>query len=373
MKVLIVAPYFFERHRWMISAYKTARELAKDHDAVVLTTGKPRFEQMHPRLRVYRMFDIFLPDPVNYSIVPNLAFRLWRVVKKEKPDIFIVNKYMFFTTLAVPLLRIFGKKVITVTDTFPGINWLPRSRFVAFVMRVYAYIIGIPLLWMSNVVILLHEGLLPVAERFHLHARVLHNGVETERYDGVPADSSILHNAEHINIGYVGRLESIKGYYDLVSVAEHLAPTDPRLHFYLVGNTDGKEAYVRQHAGSQIHFLGTEHDTPSIMKTFDIFVLPSYSEGLPNALMNAMYCGLACVATNVGGSRVLLHDGLSGLLFAPGDHQELQDRILRLVGNADERQQLGERARQTIEAGFTWNQIRMQYTKLFYELLSAKA
>jgi len=50
MKVLIIAPFFFEKHRWMISAYKTAHELSRDHEVIVLTTGTPRFEEVHPRL-----------------------------------------------------------------------------------------------------------------------------------------------------------------------------------------------------------------------------------------------------------------------------------------------------------------------------------
>ena len=61
MKILIIAPYFFEKHRWMISAYKTALNLAKKHKVVVLTCGTPAFEKLTPNLTVYRMRDLFLP------------------------------------------------------------------------------------------------------------------------------------------------------------------------------------------------------------------------------------------------------------------------------------------------------------------------
>ncbi|MDD3774319.1 MAG: hypothetical protein PHW50_03540, partial [Patescibacteria group bacterium] len=101
MKILIISPYFFEPHRWMISAYKTALALSKNDQVVVMTTGRPWIEQMNKNLTIYRLRDLFLPDPINFSFVPFLGWHLLRIIRKEKPDCFLVNKHMFYTSLAV--------------------------------------------------------------------------------------------------------------------------------------------------------------------------------------------------------------------------------------------------------------------------------
>lgn len=368
MNVLIVAPFFFERHRWMMSAYRTALELSREHDVVVLTTGQPRFEQLNARLRVFRLFDLFLPDPINYSIVPNLWYRVVQLVRREQPDVFLVNKFMFFTSFAVPLLRLIGKRVILVTDTFPGMNWQPRYKSVGLVMKLYARVIGVPLLKLATKVVLLHEGLIPVAQRLRLRYQVVHNGIDPVPFDRAAPAADIPRDNDRVNVGYVGRLESVKGYDDLVAVAERMTKQDARLHFYFVGHIGKQRAFVEHHRSPHIHFLGHRDDVPSIYRQLDVFVLPSYSEGLPNALMEAMYSRVACVASRVGGVQVLLKDGESGLFFTPGMHHELQAAIARLAGDANLRRQFGERARATIVQGFLWPTIRKQYNVLFQEM-----
>jgi glycosyltransferase involved in cell wall biosynthesis len=369
MKILIVAPYFFERHRWMISAYKTALELSKDHQVVVLTTGKPKYERLNNSLTVYRMWDLFLPDPINYSVVPNLPFRLWSVIRRERPDVFLVNKHMFWTSFSVFFLRLMGKKVVMVTDTFPGLNWMPRRVIVRWVMRVYAWVIGVPLLKLSTFVVLLHEGLLPLAHRLRLRSLVIHNGVNTELYDNAEPNTDIPTSPEHINIGYIGRLETIKGYDDVLAVAQMMAKEDSRIHFYFVGNTKGKETLVQEYQSANIHFLGHRDDLPSLYPRFQVFVLASYSEGLPNALMEAMYCRCACVASAVGGVHTLIRDGEDGLLFHAGDREGLRARIEMLVRDPALRARLGDTARTVIQHGYRWEDIRVQYTALFQTLI----
>ncbi len=365
MKLLIIAPYFFEKHRWMISAYKTAIHLSKTMDVVVLTTGKPSYEEIHPRLRVYRCRDLFMPDPINYSIVPGLFFKLQQIIRREHPDVFLVNKHMFFTSLAVIYLRLIGKRVFLATDTFPGINWHPRNALVDVVMRVYAYLIGWPLLRLARQVILYHEGLIAVAKRLKLRYSVIHNGVDIAAVDAAIPATDIIHTDQRINVAYVGRLESIKGYYDFVSAAHALVVEYPTVHFYLIGNKDDKEEYVHMSQHPQIHFLGHRDDVYSVMKQMDIFVLPSYAEGLPNALMEAMAAGCACISTAVGGAQHLITHDKNGLHFTPGDVGTLQQHIVRLAEDSALRKQFAERGRVLIEREYDWRVIRDQYIKIF--------
>ncbi len=366
MKVLLIAPYFFERHRWMISAYKTALALAKRMDVVVLTAGKPAEEQFGPSLRIYRSPDWFLPDPVNYSIVPGLIPALERVIRKEKPDVFLINKHMFFTSFAVWWLRLRGKKVILATDTFPGMNWHPRHPLVKVVMTIYAYLLGWPILRAANKVILFHEGLIPVAKRLGLKYRVIHNGVDQELIDdAIPAAD--IRAEGIINVAYIGRMETIKGYDDLLAVAQDVAPRYPHVRFLFVGSHHGKDDFVAKVSSPQIKFTGHRDDIPAILKAIDIFVLPSYSEGLPNALMEAMAAGRACVASAVGGVKTLIQDGQNGLLFTAGDRHQLAQKIELLINDKDLCTRLGAAAQKTIRSSYDWATIADQYESLFKE------
>ncbi|MCA9388672.1 glycosyltransferase family 4 protein [Candidatus Berkelbacteria bacterium] len=366
MKVLIIAPFFFERHRWMMSAYKTALNLSKKMQVVVLTTGSPQYETISPNLKIYRMWDLFLPDPINYSIVPGLIPNLEKIIHREQPDIFLVNKHMFFTSLAILWLRLRGKKVICATDTFPGLNWFPKNKLVRIVMKAYSKLIGIPLLKLSNKVILFHEGLKIFGDQLKLNYQIIHNGVDLEKID----KAKISHEFDRTktNVIYVGRLETIKGYYDLIETAQQLSRERPDIVFYLVGNLSGKQELKEKCESSNIKFLGFRKDIPSLLKAADIFVLPSYSEGLPNALMEAMAAGCASLASNVGGIKILLDKEKNGLLFTPGNITELSAKIIKLADNRPLRRDLARAARRKIETAFSWATITEQYLKLFREL-----
>jgi len=372
MKVLLVAPRFFDakfgEKRAVMSAYKTAHALAKQVDVVVVTAGPPpRYERITPHLAIYRLWDLYLPDPVNYGIVPGLFTALPRIVKNERPDAFLVNKHMFFTSLAAPLLRLMGKRVVIQTDTFVGINWFSRNPFVSLVMRLYAWTIGLLVLKSAHLVVLLHEGLIPVARRLRLPYTVIHNGVDLAQFHQAQPAPDLVKRPGEIFVCYVGRLESAKGYDDLLAVAEKLAPKYRNTKFFFVGHTAGSESIAKKNASEQIVFTGHRPDIAAVLKQMDIFVLPSYSEGLPNALMEAMAAGCASLASRVGGSTVLIEEGKSGLFFWPGNRGELEEQLVRLIKNPTLRRRLGVAAAERIAADFNLGRESLKLLGLLQE------
>jgi glycosyltransferase involved in cell wall biosynthesis len=354
VKLLVIVPYFDEPHRWMISGQKTAYELAKKHDVIVLTTGTTnRVEQRSDRLTIYRLKDIFLPDPINYSVVPTLFHAIQTILKRNKLDLCIINKHMFFTSLAIWPLKWHGCKVIVQTDTFPGINWFPKNKFVGIVMWLYARLIGNPILRAADVVVILHEGLESVAQQLKLRYRVIHNGIDLTDFDAIKPPQDLKKKKGEIWVGYVGRLESIKGWYDLADVAKRLVATDSRLHFFFVGPTARAEARIREFTHPRIHFLGHRSDVAGIDKLLDIFVMPSLSEGLSNAIMEAMAASCCVVASNVGGNVILIKDKVTGRLFPVGDREALAEVLTSLCATMDTTKKLGRHARQLIESDYS--------------------
>lgn len=371
MKLLIVSPYFFEPHRWMVSAYKMATYLSRFIEVVVVTAGTPAYEEINPKLRIYRSRDWFLPDPVNYSVVPGIFRVLRRVLRDEQPSVFVVNKHMFFTSLAAFYLKLRRKRVVLATDAFPGMDWLPRNALVAAVMRLYAWTVGLMVLRSAHLVVVFHEGLIERARRLRLRWRVIHNGVdfdqlrpsEYRRVVGLPEKAP-----EDVFVTYVGRLESIKGYDVLLEAAQRITGSRPNVHFVLVGNVEGKTTLVERYRSSRIHFLGHRTDVHEILRRTDVFVLPSFAEGLPNSLMEAMAVGLACVATAVGGVPSLISDRVHGLLVPPRNADALVQAILELVRDPALRTRLGLKAKERIATDYNWEHIAREYLSLFQSL-----
>ena len=100
----------------------------------------------------------------------------------------------------------------------------------------------------------------------------------------------------------------------------------------------------------------------------DIFVLPSLGEGISNSLLEAMASGLACVATNVGGSAEVLAGGACGVLVSPNDVEQLADAIIRLVSNPNEMKRLGMLARQRVVDHYSLDAVGEQYIELYSRL-----
>jgi glycosyltransferase involved in cell wall biosynthesis len=114
-----------------------------------------------------------------------------------------------------------------------------------------------------------------------------------------------------------------------------------------------------------------EHTTSieQYYRAADVFVLPSLREGLPNALLEAMACGLASIASRLPGvTDSVVTDGVDGLLVEPAGREALAAALGRLVGDADLRRRLGCAARQTVEARFSLPSIASRYISLYEEL-----
>jgi glycosyltransferase involved in cell wall biosynthesis len=129
----------------------------------------------------------------------------------------------------------------------------------------------------------------------------------------------------------------------------------------------------RQGVADRLKFVGVTHDVPSHLRAADLFVLPSKREGLPVALLEAMACGLPCVASRLPGStEAIIEDGSNGLLVAPGDVAALTDAIGRLLADEALRERLGAAARATIAHRYASGGVADRWLEA-YDLIPALA
>jgi glycosyltransferase involved in cell wall biosynthesis len=157
---------------------------------------------------------------------------------------------------------------------------------------------------------------------------------------------------------FLGHLLRDKGVYDLVRACAAVASRFPRLKLVLggVGNIDKVQELAAQlgipERVSCPGWLGPEQKAAALASS-TIFLLPSYAEGMPMALLEAMSWGMPVVATPVGGIPQLVQHEVNGMLVAPGDVDGLAASIARLLEDMPLRVRIGAAARATVEAGFS--------------------
>jgi glycosyltransferase involved in cell wall biosynthesis len=171
---------------------------------------------------------------------------------------------------------------------------------------------------------------------------------------------------------FVGRLSRQKSLPTLLNGYSSALRNSPNLQLLLVG--DGPERPVLEHQvqqldlGKYVIFAGSQDDVRPYLEAADIFALPSVSEGISNALLEAMSFGLACVATPVGGNMEVLDNGKVGLLVASGDEQAWAKALEKLGNDLELRESLGLASQRRIQERFDFSVVGQQYKNLYVML-----
>jgi glycosyltransferase involved in cell wall biosynthesis len=187
--------------------------------------------------------------------------------------------------------------------------------------------------------------------------RLVRGGIDVESIRRAnPADRRALGLPEDGRlIFWAGRLDPVKGLDVLIRAVA--AMNDPRVYLVLAG--DGpirRELQARVNASGltlRVRFLGPRRDVPSMLQACDVFAFPSRTEGLPNALLEAMAAACAIVATDVPGNRDLIAHGITGLKVPYGDIRALARAIESLLVDQPLRERLGAAA--LTEAQCRWH------------------
>jgi glycosyltransferase involved in cell wall biosynthesis len=197
------------------------------------------------------------------------------------------------------------------------------------------------------------------------------NGVEVQ--DIQPkADYAISGPARLI---FVGRFHECKGIDRLFHAIKLIQQeqSHKRLNLTLLGtgSLDTELERLAQELGiaSSVHFQGQVTDVIPFLQESDIFVLPSKAEGISNALLEAMACGLPCVTTNNAGNRFVISSGENGLLVPVDDDTALAEAILQCISDQQLRELLGRNARMTVELHYSIESVAKRYVQLYHQML----
>lgn len=205
--------------------------------------------------------------------------------------------------------------------------------------------------------------------------QVIHNGINTELSfpkTNLQLRQEFAFDGEDFIIGTVGSLRPIKGHKYLLAAMPDILRKIGNAQLALIGS-GSEEHNLKQFAnnlgiGNNIKFLGYKANAGKIMRMFDVFVLPSLSEGFPNVVLEAAMAKIPIIATRVGGIEEILQNGENGLLVRPADSNELTAQILKLATNKVLAQNLADNAFATVQAHFDINTTLRQYDALYNDL-----
>ncbi len=208
---------------------------------------------------------------------------------------------------------------------------------------------------------------------------VIHNGIDTDTWASTDVEDKVRgefgFGPDNLVVGYVGRISAEKDLDTWLRAAVMISTRIPKARFLLVG--DGREGNTQkgleQLADSlgiadRIVFAGYRRNLLSVYAAFDIFLLTSRREGLPNSILESMAMGLPVVTTDVAGAKELVVDKKTGFVLPQGDVDGLADALISLATNGELRSRMGSYGRQRVESEFTFD-ARMQKIENLYDSL----
>jgi glycosyltransferase involved in cell wall biosynthesis len=202
------------------------------------------------------------------------------------------------------------------------------------------------------------------------------NGIDLEMYEPYrdkPAMRRRIQLPDKKTIIYTGRLSPEKGVDFLIRTFADVLQTLP-CQLLIIADGPEQDAVVQIIAehnldGTVLLISGAEEVAP-YLKASDLFVLPSRFEGLSNALLEAMACGLPVISTRVGGSRDIIEDGQNGLLVDVDATDQLREAMERLLCDRQLAAALGANARAAVEVKHDMKSIANAYCVLYHDLIS---
>ena len=303
---------------------------------------------------------------------------LVREFKRSKVQLVHTHKYKD-TILAAPAARFAGVSHIVRTvhglrEPFEGLQSFKMSCYEAIERTVHRYCVD-SIIGVSS----------QIESKYKVGGEVsrvtcIRNGIDLEgksvHTDRWRTRKELRVDSETCLIGTVGRLTPVKGIPYLLEAARMLLRQGANVKVLVVGDGSIRPDLMTQTRelgiSDNVVFLGHREDTDVLLQALDIFVLPSLSEGIPMALLEAMAASRAVVASRVGGIPEIIEDEVEGFLIEPMDVNSLAERCRRLIESPDVARRMGEQARKRVERDFSATAMADRVASVYTDLLMSR-
>jgi len=298
------------------------------------------------------------------------------IYRRLKPD--IVHHFCVKPNLYGTLAASFSH-VPAVINTFTGLGYLLydslRARILLFFLNpFFRWAINHP----NAVVIFQSESDRRILKEKNILASgakvfiIPGSGVDIDRFKGKAYSGMDLQRGKKPVVLMASRLLWDKGVKEFIGMAQTLKNQGVQAEFWIAGAPDKGnpecisdseiEKWSRQ---GDVKFLGHQDDIFDILSQTDIAVLPSYHEGVPRFLLEAASAGLPLIATDAGGCRMIVHDGVNGYVVPAKNVTALAEAVGRLINDPDLRNRMGEASRQIAVKEFDETKIDKQFLEIY--------
>ena len=207
--------------------------------------------------------------------------------------------------------------------------------------------------------------------------RVIRNGIDCERFVPDAKQRAEVRRDLGVDlttplIGIVAALRPEKNHTMLLHAAAQLRLSFPDAHWVLIGDGPERQSIECLAAelgiASQLHLLGTRHDTPRLLASLDVFTLCSLNEASPVSILEALACGVPVVATDVGSISESIVEGVTGKLVPSEDITAMVGAIASLLQDPERCRQMGHAGRQLVESQGSLQAMVDGYQKMVFQI-----
>lgn len=266
--------------------------------------------------------------------------RISRIIEEKHIDVINAHHYMpfFYSYLGSKILH--KRKLFYTEHSVPEVESILLSKhkyLFSLMLRKTDGVIGV-----SREIADTFKKAFP---RYSERIQSIFNGLDVDRFvtsidrNEIRSKWGIL--PEHFVIGTIANFRKVKNHACLIRAFNRLSATYPHVRLILVGkgypedkeNSEEEVRYLIQVNGLQerVILTGYQEDIPGLLKTFDVFCLPSFSEGLPVSVLEAMAAGVPVVGSDVRGIREVISQEVTGLMFPSDDDGALAQTLKRLI------------------------------------------
>jgi len=323
--------------------------------------GLPEYEEING-IPVFRKIRAFNPWGPSYI----LSTLIFLVRKRKLYDIIECFGIFYYTAASVVMKYIWKKKVINRLECAGENGDLKR-------IKVMKYRVFIKMTWKKV------DKIIAITKE--IYGDLIHNGVHKEDIVFIPNSVNTDYYSPPISkarnyplkILFVGRLSEQKGVDILLRAMHEVIGRCFNSFLTVVGDGPLRRELEEQvndlKITEYVTFVGNTNDVIRHYHDSHILVIPSNWEGLPLVLLEGMACGLAIVASNLGGIREVIQDGINGLLFPMGNGKELASKIIYLIKNPEAATEMGRISREKAVSHFSLIKNIQSYLELYESLL----
>ncbi len=351
------------------ATYYLLKEFSKKKDLqidlITSSTDKYQKEKFADNINIY-FLDIGKKGNIHYQSNKDLLTYSWKAYRKAKKLIKLKNYNIVHAFFGIPCGYIAMKLGLPYIVSLRGSDvpfynkrfyWMDRLFFKRLSRKIWKK---------AKAVIANSKGLRDLALESSPRQKIdiIYNGVDIEQFNK-NQKSKIINNK--FTILYVGRLIKRKGVKYLIDAFAKLNK-EKDCQLVIAGSGNQEEELKKQakdlNQSDYINFLGpvVHDDLPKIYHKSDVYILPSFNEGMSNTVLEAIASGLPIVATDTGGTKELVYN--NGIIIEKGNTGSILNALLKLKADADLRQKMGALSLKKAEQ-MSWAKSAKQYFKLY--------